>query len=381
MQAVDKRRKVSYTAIVIGNVTDNVISPVSNQIIHPIRQVVCALRIYTIKDIARKAGVSVTTVSRVINNRPDVNKDTREAVLRIIEECHFVRNANARSLKQTDGELAAIVVRGRSNPFLNDIAERILQLTQQSEVSFLLEYIDEKDDEFQTALRLHTEKRATAFVMVGSRIDERAQIIAGLEVPFVFVTVIGDRQALPTASSVSIDDRAMGRLAVDYLLDRGHRNIAVFGARRDAGDSLARRYEGAMDAFHARGVAFDLRRYVECRFSPRGGYEAAMSFFPLNPDTTAVFAMSDPMAIGIIRALKDLGKRVPEDVSVFGFDGVEMGAYTIPSLTTIRQPVQELAQASVDVLLDVLAGGKSGQRRLLKAGLQERESVARICSS
>ena len=334
------------------------------------------MQIYTIKDIARKAGVSVTTVSRVVNNRPDVNKDTREAVMKVIEECHFVCNANARSLKQTDGELAAIVVRGRSNPFLNDIAEKILQLTQKTEVSFLLEYIDEQDDEFQPALRLHTEKRVTAFVMVGSRIDERARVIAQLDIPFVFVTVIGDRDTLPMASSVSIDDRAMGRLAVDYLLDRGHRKIAVFGARRDAGDSLARRYEGTMDAFRHRGLAFDPQRYVECRFSPRGGYEAALAFFQRMPDTTAVFAMSDPMAIGIIRALKDLGKRVPQDVSVFGFDGVEMGAYTIPSLTTIRQPVGELAQTSVDVLLDILAGGKSGQRRLLEAQLQERESVA-----
>lgn len=332
------------------------------------------MKIYTIRDIASKAGVSVTTVSRVLNDRPDVNRQTRETVLKVIEECHFVRNLNAKSLKQVDGEIVAVVIRGRSNPFLSDIAQAILHSGQETQVTFLLEYIDEKDDEFLSAVRLHTEKRISAFIMVGSRLDERAKVISQLDVPFVFVTVDAGTLKQDKVSSVSIDDRLMGRRAAEYLLSKGHRRIAVFGARRDRGDSLALRYQGVLDGFHNYDLPFDERRYVESRFSMRGGYESARRYFEQYPDTTAVFAMSDPMAIGVIRALRDMGRKVPSDVSVFGFDGVELGKYTIPSLTTIRQPVEALGKTSVEVLMDMLSGKARGHVSL-DAELIEGESV------
>lgn len=334
------------------------------------------MKIYTIRDVAQLAGVSVTTVSRVLNHRPDVNAATREKVERVMVECNFVGNANARSLKQLDGDVAALILRGRSNPFLSGLAETMLQFAREADVSFLMESIDEKDDEFQTALRLMHEKRARGFIFIGSRLDERLEVLRGQDVPVVFATVNAVNAGLPRAASVSIDDRRMGREAMEMLIRAGHTKIAIFGGSRNQGDGLADRYIGAREACEQAGVPFDETRYVETRFSLEDAYNAARNFFATRSDTTAVFAMSDMVAMGVIRALKDIGRRVPEDVSVVGFDGVEMGKYFIPSLSTIVQPQEEIARQSVDVLLDMMEKDGSARHLTVTAAPLLRESIA-----
>lgn len=334
------------------------------------------MKIYTIRDVAQLAGVSVTTVSRVLNHRPDVNAATREKVERVMVECNFVGNANARSLKQLDGDVAALILRGRSNPFLSGLAETMLQFAREADVSFLMESIDEKDDEFQTALRLMHEKRARGFIFIGSRLDARLEVLRGQDVPMVFATVNAVNAGLPRAASVSIDDRRMGREAMEMLIRAGHTKIAIFGGSRNQGDGLADRYIGAREACEQAGVPFDETRYVETRFSLEDAYNAARNFFATRSDTTAVFAMSDMVAMGVIRALKDINRRVPEDVSVVGFDGVEMGKYFIPSLSTIVQPQEEIARQSVDVLLDMMEKDGSARHLTVTAAPLLRESIA-----
>ncbi len=334
------------------------------------------MKIYTIKDIARKAGVSVTTVSRVLNKRPDVNPATREKVERVMTECHFVGNANARGLKQTEGETVAIILRGRDNPFLNAAAEAMLDYTRGQTASFILEYVDEADDEFQTALRLSHEKRVKGFIFLGGNIDERAQVMMGLDVPMVFATIDAAEAGFVRAGSVFIDDRTMGRRAMETLLEAGHRRIAIFGGAKDTSDGFALRYRGAMDAMEAAGVPFEEDRYLVIRFAMGDAYEMAADFFREHPDTTAVFAMSDTVAIGAIRALADAGKRVPEDVSVVGFDGIEMGKFFIPRLTTVQQPVADIARECVAMLLGMLERDEAPRHVTVEASLILRESVA-----
>ncbi|MBQ3486103.1 MAG: LacI family DNA-binding transcriptional regulator [Clostridia bacterium] len=333
------------------------------------------MKIYTIKDIARKAGVSVTTVSRVLNKRPDVNQATREKVERVMAECRFVGNANARGLKQPDGDLIAIILRGRENPFLNALAEAMLAHTQGLKAAFLTEFVDEEADEFQAALRLSHEKRVKGFIFVGGRIDERAQVLYDMDAPMVFTTISAEKSELLRAASVYIDDRAMGRQAMQTLLDAGHRRIAIFGGIRQGDDGFAKRYAGAMDALQDAGIPFEEDRFVQTRFTLSGAYESASAFFAQKPDTTAVFAMSDTVAIGVIRALKDMGRRVPEDVSIVGFDGIEMGKFFVPRLTTVEQPVDDIARESVQLLMDMLENGEAPRHVVVEARLQKRESV------
>ena len=264
------------------------------------------MKVYTIRDIARLAGVSVTTVSRVLNHRPDVNPETRIRVEKIIQENHFVGNTNARGLKQNN-EVIAVVVRGRSNPFLSNLAEAILNRASSLDDIFITEYIDEKDDEFQTALRLSFQNAVKGIIFVGSLIDERVSTIRDLDIPVVFTTVNAKSADLPRASSVAIDDRAMGYQVAAELLSLGHRRVAVFGSDPVAGDSLAMRFQGFCDAFTDQGLTYRQEDYCETRFSYEAGYQAARTFFSEHPDVTALFSMSDTVAVGAMRALKDLG--------------------------------------------------------------------------
>ncbi len=333
------------------------------------------MKVYTIKDIAKMANVSVTTVSRVLNHRPDVNPATREKVEKIIRENNFVGNQNARGLKQT-GEVIGLVIRGRANPFLNALAESILEHAASLPDRFVTEYIDEQDNEFDTALRMTRQNKVKGMIFVGSLIDERVRVIRNLEIPVVFTTVNARAASMPNASSVAVDDRSMGRLIGDELLNLGHRKVAVFGSNPVAEDSLAMRFQGFCDAYADRGLSFDRDDYRECRFSPEAGYNAARDYFRDHPDTTALFAMSDAVAVGAIRALRDLGKSVPEDVSVIGFDGIDLSRYTIPRLTTVEQPVDEIARRSVNLLLDMMEKGSAPRHILVKAVYRARESVA-----
>lgn len=333
------------------------------------------MKIYTIKDIAQKAGVSVTTVSRVLNKRPDVNPSTRERVEKVIAECNFTGNANARGLKQTDGEIIAIILRGRENPFLNALAEAVLRYSQDCNASFLVEYLDERADEFQTAVRLSHEKRVTGCIFLGGRIDERAHVLQRIDMPMVFATISAKEAELPRAGSVCIDNRAMGRKAMQTLLDAGHTRIAIFGGDKQGDDGFSQRFKGAMEAIQAARVPFDEDHFITTRFSLKGAYDTARAFFAVKPDTTAVFAMSDTVAMSVIRALQDIGKRVPEDVSVVGYDGIEMGKYFIPRLTTVVQPIDDIARESVAMLMDMIEHHKSPRHVVVDAEMILRESV------
>lgn len=332
------------------------------------------MKAYTIRDIARLAGVSVTTVSRVLNHRPDVNPETRRQVEKIIQENHFIGNSNARSLKQ-NSEVIAMVVRGRSNPFLSSLAEAILDRAASLQDSFITEYIDEKDDEFLSALRITRQNSVRGLIFVGSLIDARVHAIRDLDIPVVFTTVNAESSALRRASSVAVDDRSMGRMVGDELLSRGHRLIAVFGSNPVAGDSLAMRFQGFCESYKERGLLFPQEYFRETRFSYDAGYDTAHQFFMDHPEVTALFAMSDTVAVGAIRALNDLDKKVPEDVSVIGFDGIDISRYTVPRLTTVEQPVEEIARRSVNLLLDMMEGGASPRHVLVNAEFRKRESV------
>ena len=360
------------------NVTDTVTVSAEERIVGLCSKVSgeAEMKIYTIRDVARLAGVSVTTVSRVLNDRPDVSRETKEKVRRVIAECHFVGNANARGLKQADQEIVAVIIRGRQNPFLGALAEAMLACQRAGRAALTTVYIDEQADEFMCALDLLHRRRVSGFIFMGSRIDERCRVLSDVNVPMVFATVSTLNTPMEKrAASVSIDDRKMACVAVGELLKRRHRHIAVFGGNRSGQDSLALRALGAEDAFRQQNVPFEESRYVETRFTLQDAYAAALEFFRRTPDTTAAFCMTDTAALGVIRALQDLGKRVPQDVSVLSVDGMEIGRFTVPRLSTVVQPIGEIARQSVQVLYDMMKNDAPARHITVDAVLEMRESV------
>lgn len=304
---------------------------------------------FTIKDIAALAGVGIATVSRVLNNRPDVSDATRKKVMDIVNQYGFTQNSNAKNLKQRNADLVSIIVRGRQNAFLNDIAERIIAHGNKENQSFVLDYVDEAGDEIEAARQQIAEKKVPALVFLGASPMGREAEITSLHTPCVFTTVDTRGLGIPSISSVSIDNRAAAAMATDYLLDHGHRRIAVFGGLRNIDDGIGRRYKGVLGSHEAHGFHFDEALYVECPFSMGRAYKRMQEFLGQGHGFTAVFAASDIIAIGVMKALYDAGLRVPEDISIMGFDGIPLSRFTLPTLTTVRQPAGELARATVQL--------------------------------
>ena len=332
------------------------------------------MRVVTIRDIARSARVSVSTVSRVLNNRPDVGAVTRERVLDVVRQCEYTQNSNARYLKQRSIDFVAVIVRGRMNIFLTGIAESIIECGRGAPYQFILEFIDEKADEFEAARRLYAERCLSGIIFLGSNTVGHEAEIKKLSIPCVFATIEG--APLEGVSSVSVDNREASRRLADMLFKLGHERIAYVGDKSVEMDSIGRRYAGVMDAYAARGLVFDEGLFAYSKFSLTDAYAAMRGLIARTRDFTAVIAVSDIVALGAIKALWDSGLRVPGDVSVAGFDGLDIAQYSLPPLTTIRQPALDIAKKSVELMAEAIQG--SGPAHIIvEAELLQGGSVRR----
>lgn len=335
------------------------------------------MRIVTIRDVAREAQVSISTVSRVLNNRPDVDETTRQRVMDVVDRLHYVRNANAANLKQRHTDFAAVVLKGRRNLFLTDLAERILAIGRKTGIRFLIEIIDEKADEFDTVRALYRERKLTGVVYLGSNPGGHEKEIEKLEIPCVFATIEAAFLKGDHISSVSVNNFEAGQKAANRLIGLGHQRIALLGFFAPKSNSTGQRLHGVLECLRRHGIDYDESLYEECDFTLPASYEAMSRILSRRRDFTAVFCISDIIAMGAMKALNDHGLRVPEDISLIGFDGIEQAAYCIPSLTTLCQPAGEIAEITVELLTASMRGQK-GKHVLLPAQFVEGGSVRKI---
>ncbi|MDO5022784.1 MAG: LacI family DNA-binding transcriptional regulator [Eubacteriales bacterium] len=335
------------------------------------------MEIVTIRDVAKTAGVSISTVSRVLNNRPDVGVDTKQKVLKVVKELGYVRNTSAASLKQLQTDFVAVVLRGRRNIFLMDLAERILEIGKEKNIRFLTEIIDEKADEFEAVRRLYMERKLTGVIFLGSKLTNHEKEAEELDLPCVFASIEASFLKGTHISSVSVDNFKAGKAVMDRLISLGHKSIALLGYFGPISDATGQRLYGAKSSMEEHGIEFNPLLYEECDFTLPSSYAAMSHVLDNNIKFSAVFASSDIIAIGAMKALSDRGLDIPKDVSVIGFDGIEQSAYTIPSLSTVMQPSQEMASKAVDLLIDALEGKKGRHIRVLPKWI-EGQSVRSI---
>jgi len=320
----------------------------------------------TIKDIAKLAGVGVSTVSRVVNGHPDVNPATRDRVQAVIDEYGYTPNSNARQLKQTISNSVAVVIRGANNLFFAPILEKLQRGIQQTEYQLITHYIDEYADESIVANRLLNENKVKGFIFLGGSVaNSKSERRLPQDVPCVFVTLDATGTTLDNIYSVCVDDRRAATQAVDALFELGHTRIAIVGGIVEEFNLIDQRKLGVIDSFRAHGCEFDERMYLTAGFSLLSGYNAMKKGLAQGLEFTAVFAMSDMMAVGAARALNEAGLRVPEDVSIVGFDGIELAKYLTPSIATIKQPSEELAAESIKLLLAGIKGEEIPERFIL----------------
>lgn len=333
----------------------------------------------TIKDIARMSGCGVATVSRVLNDHPDVSEETRQKVLAIVEEHGFQPNTNAKHLKQQASSSIAIIVKGTQNMLFASLVEQLQALLRDAGRDAAIYYLDEDANEVAFACQLCRERRPMGIFFLGGDRELFQAEFKNITVPCVLLTNSARDLGFDNLSSITTDDWEASRQAVHFLAGRGHRQIGMLGGNWSCFQIGYNRFQGCVQACRELGIPFDGERQCEsCRYSLADGYAAAKRLLERCPSLTAIFAVSDVMALGAIRALRDLGRRVPEDISVVGFDGLVTGQYSLPRLTTVRQDTQQLAQRGVDALLRSTARSAPPVHELVPFQLIEGESVANI---
>ncbi|WP_152362880.1 LacI family DNA-binding transcriptional regulator [Microlunatus speluncae] len=330
----------------------------------------------TVHDVARHAGVSIATVSRALNDRSRVSAATRDRVLRIATELGYHPNDLARGLAGMATRTIALLLPDITNPFFPELVKGVQTVADERGHLLLMCHNADDEDKAIADLVLLRRKRVDGILLVAGTLPGVGVVAASAGIP----TVVLDRRVPGLdADLVTVDHRAGARLGVEHLLGLGHRRIAYLTGPADVVSSQERS-EGWREALVAAGVEPTPDLVVGGDFTEDGGYAAGRELLTRPAGITAVFAANDLGAIGLLRALTEAGLRVPDDVSVVGFDGVHLAAYTSPRLTTVAQPIFDLGRTAAELLLNRLAAapapGSEPQTLVLPTRLEIRNSTA-----
>lgn len=326
----------------------------------------------TIKEVSRRANVSASTVSRVLNGTVPVADETRQRVLEAIEELDYRPNAFARSLATNRSGGIGVSVNDLSSPFYGAMVNGIEKEAEAAGMHLLVSSGHADAEKERRALEFLMERRPDALVVHVESIPdlELVDLMQG-DVP---VVLVGRYLAEMEGRCVYLDNEAGGELATQHLIDHGHERIAHITGPLSYPDSRARLL-GHRRALDRAGIAFDERLQVEGDFVEDGGYRAVRRLLDRGVDFTAIFSANDQMAIGALQALREASIRVPEDISVIGYDDVLFARYLTPTLTTVRQPLEEMGRAATRIALDLLEGTEEEVVHRFEPSLVVRESV------
>ncbi len=333
----------------------------------------------TIKDIAKESGYAVGTVSRVLNDQPGVSEKARKRIMEVVDKYQFRLNSNAKLLKQQSNNSVAIIIKGTKNMLFASLVESLQGRIKDKGYTSVIYYIREDDHEVEQAMQICRDIKPLGILFLGSNAENFREKFEYVDVPCVLVTNPADKLEYDNLSSVCISDKSAAKKAVDYLIDAGHKKIAILGGEMFHSTPAKARFEGCMEAFEENGLTFDAETYLEIDyFTMEGGYTSMKRLLKRVQDFTAVFAMSDVTALGAIRAIHDSGLRVPDDISVIGFDGIEIGQYMVPKLTTVAQPEVQIAERVVNILLKQISGDEKAIYEQTMFTLIEGDSVRKI---
>ncbi|HWI64497.1 MAG TPA: LacI family DNA-binding transcriptional regulator [Symbiobacteriaceae bacterium] len=314
----------------------------------------------TIRDVAKSAGVGLGTVSRVLNNSGYVKPETRERVLQAAEELGFVPNMVARSLVRKSTSTIGLVIPDITNPFFPAIT-RGVEDTASTEgfTVFLCNTDNDPLMEAQDVKKLR-ERQVDGIIFVGT--TDRRELVEGLLSDGLPVVVTDRQVAELDIDSVLVDNAAGARAACRHLLEMGHSRIA-----HAAGHRLTRtgqeRFTGYRQALAESGIDLDESLVAWGDFTVESGYRVAQVLLGRSPRPTAIFAANDMMAFGVLRAASEAGLSVPDDLSVIGFDDIQMAGLFRPGLTTVRQPAYEMGRMAMSMLRERIVGSAPGGSR------------------
>lgn len=334
-----------------------------------------------IKDIARLAGVGVSTVSRVINDHPDVKDETREKILKIIKESNYIPNNSARILKKNNTNNIGVLVKGVFNPFFAEMINIIGNRINEAGYTMILQQNDyATEDDVDNLIAFVKEKRLQGIICLGGNFlninDESFQF---LDIPVVLTSVNTlSKESKSKFSSIGIDNVLAAKASIQYLIDKGHRNIGILlGEKNDVGISVLR-LEGYKKALEENNIPYSEENVFIGDYDYSGAYRVTKEIINNRKDITAIFSISDIMAVGAAKSVIDQGLQVGEDISIMGFDGMDISKYYNPGITTVKQPKKNMANNSIDLLLALLAKKEEHKHIIFETKIIERESCKKV---
>lgn len=322
----------------------------------------------TLEKIGELAGVSRATVSRVINNHPNIRKEVRQRVLDVIAETGYQPNQAARSLASNRTGLLGLVIPRDIQELFTDLyyprlIQGVSQACNESGNTLALFIFHTEEEEQQIALQIMRQGFLDGVIIAGLHFGDPLNRLVLSNKP---VLMIGEPLEYPHASFVDVDNQAGAYTAVSHLISLGHQRIATITGRLDMAAGQQRR-QGYLDALQDHNLPIDEQLIAAGEFEQGKAYQATFQLIPHQPD--AIFVASDSMALGVLHALADVGLRVPEDVAVVGYDDLAPVDTAVPflnpPLTTIRQPIRRMGMQAVETLLEIIKGPQDPPRRII----------------
>lgn len=327
----------------------------------------------TIKDIAKELGVTPMTVSRALNNRPDISPEMKARVMATAKRLGYVQSALGRGLASGYAKAIGCVVTTLTDPFVGRILEGIETVAQEAGFAMIVTTSQPDPDRQAAAIDTFNAYRVGGIIVMCSRVQElyMSQLVK-LNSPIV---LINSEEASYDTNSVRVENLDMAQLAVNHLIELGHRQIAHIKVD-DGSASSHQRWLGYKQTLEAHGLAVDPALTVPGENSEEGGAEAARQLLKVTPHPTAIFCYNDPTAVGALSAVQQAGLETPGDVSVVGIDNAPISAWMTPSLTTVRQPARQMGRIAMELVLKRLDGTSDVEDIVLPGELIVRQSTA-----
>ncbi len=309
----------------------------------------------TMADVAREAGVSLMTVSRVVNNKGEVSEATRKRILQVIDRLGYRPSGIARSLATSRTGTIGLIVPDISNPFFADLAKGVEHVAYSEGYNVFLCSTEEDPQRELKVLESLAEYRVDGVLLCSSRLDEnRLESALG----YFYSAVLVNRALESSSASVGmvlVDDVLGGKVATLHLLQSGHKRVG-FLAGPEASHSGHNRFKGYRLALEETGTPYDPDIVMYCDSNVDGGYQATKALISARRDVTALFCYNDLVAVGALRACEEMGLKVPDDLSIVGFDDIMLAGLVTPPLTTCRIQRDEIGRRAARMLLEQMSG-------------------------
>lgn len=330
----------------------------------------------TIKDVAKEAGVSYATVSRALSGSTEIGEETRHRILKICDDMGYSPNSLARSMVSKKTNTIGVIVPSIENDYMSGIVSSLeLNLKKQGYNIMVCNSMYDLDVE-REAFRLLISKQVDGLVIIPTGTETYSSLKPLIEsIPIVF---IGENLKNIPENYVSINNYEGGKMGTEYLYSLGHRNILYMGCRKNS-LTHERRIQGYLDACGELGIKVKHIDSTYGRSSVEAGYATAKHVFDKSLNFTAIFCAADSFAIGVMKAADEAGIRIPEDISIIGFDNLPFTGLPRIDLTTIDQSKNELAKSAVEILVGIIEKRNNGYvHRVLEPSLVERSSCNKI---